>query len=464
MAGMQLRRTLSLVLGLLLAASLAFALSLIILTGLLKQSTKLLGDARESVRTAAEAELTLLLYSRTRDPLTRSALEDQLSSDLDALKDYINTSAEGDIYAQAQSTVRTYLETSQEELRTGALVLTEPNQALASLKELVAINEDQAKETQRQTNGWDTAGNLLGYTAGAFFLSVLATLYLLLSRGMFRPLLALAHAIERFSQGDRTARAEERGPRELRDMARRFNEMALNLARQREAQLTFLAGVAHDLRNPLSALKVSASIARPDRPLPSEEKIRSVLATVGRLVDRLNRMVGDLLDSTRIEAGQLELHLERYDARSLARDVVELFQGTSAAHTLHLTVPEQPLELECDPLRLEQVLTNLVSNAIKYSPRGGAVHVSVTAEPGQVYFAVRDSGMGISEQERAHLFEPFRRLGASIETIPGVGLGLYVVRRIVDAHGGHIEVQSQPGMGSTFTIHLPVSPAGVAGG
>ena len=461
MAGMQLRRTLSLVLGLLLAASLAVALSLIILTTLLKQATGLLGDAMESVRAAEHAELALVLHSRTQDVLTRTSLEDQLHGDLSTMQRFINNSAEAGMHAQAQSTVLAYLATARTEPSSEPRVRTELTQAFTALEALVRINEQQAADTRLQANRWDTLGNLLGYAAGAFFISVLVVLYVLLSRGMFRPLLALAHAIERFSQGDRTARAEERGPRELRDMARRFNEMALNLARQREAQLTFLAGVAHDLRNPLSALKVSASIARPDRPLPSEEKIRSVLATVGRQVDRLNRMVGDLLDSTRIEAGQLELHRERYDARSLARDVVELFQGTSAAHTLHLTVPEEPLELECDPLRLEQVLTNLVSNAIKYSPRGGAVHVSVTAEPAQVCFAVRDSGMGISEQERAHLFEPFRRLGASIETIPGVGLGLYVVRRIVDAHGGHIEVQSQPGMGSTFTIHLPVAPVGV---
>jgi signal transduction histidine kinase len=184
------------------------------------------------------------------------------------------------------------------------------------------------------------------------------------------------------------------------------------------------------------------------------------MAVVRRQVDRLERMVGDFLDTARIEAGQLALKLEASDAGELARSVVELFQSTSADHALRLEVASAPLELRCDPARIEQVLNNLVSNAIKYSPAGGDVLVRVEREPAHVVFSVTDRGLGIPLDEQARLFEPFRRVGASNSAIPGVGLGLFVSRRIAEAHGGRIDVKSAPGEGSTFTLRLPIEAPG----
>jgi signal transduction histidine kinase len=147
--------------------------------------------------------------------------------------------------------------------------------------------------------------------------------------------------------------------------------------------------------------------------------------------------------------------------RAIARHVAELFRPGAPTHELTVEVPEGPVVVTCDPMRLEQVLGNLVSNAIKYSPEGGPVRMSVRRHEGEAQVRVEDSGMGIPAEEQARLFEPFRRGGLDRRsTIPGVGLGLYIARRIVEAHGGRITLRSEPGLGSEFTVALPAAPAG----
>jgi signal transduction histidine kinase len=167
-------------------------------------------------------------------------------------------------------------------------------------------------------------------------------------------------------------------------------------------------------------------------------------------------MVGDFLDMANIEAGKLELRFQEQDVCQLVRNVVALFESTSPNHDLRVSTPAAAVPLRCDPLRIEQVVTNLVSNAIKYSPEGGAVGISLRVVREEAVIEVRDHGIGITRGDQRRLFEPFRRLHLSRETIAGVGLGLFVVRRIVEAHRGRIEVESAVGTGSTFRVALPI--------
>jgi signal transduction histidine kinase len=183
--------------------------------------------------------------------------------------------------------------------------------------------------------------------------------------------------------------------------------------------------------------------------------MQKTMALVRRQVARLDRMVGDLLDATRIEAGRFELSLEERDARELATAVVELYLAGGSSHDLRLQLPEEPVLLSCDATRVEQVLHNLVSNALKYSQAGSRVDVLVGHEGDEAVLSVVDRGIGISNEELRTLFAPFRRTGRAREKAPGVGLGLSVARRIVEAHGGRIEVESRPGVGSTFRVRLP---------
>jgi signal transduction histidine kinase len=201
---------------------------------------------------------------------------------------------------------------------------------------------------------------------------------------------------------------------------------------------------------------MSVALLGPDMKLHSEERIRQTIERIGRQITRMERMVGDFLDIAKIEAGQLDLRFDTHDARKLVEEIVDLLEGASQKHRLELRVPDHAVPLRCDQLRIGQVITNLISNAIKYSPEGGVVDVTLESHGGEVELRVTDRGMGIAECDRARIFEPFRRVGLSKETAPGAGLGLFIVRQIVEAHRGRIEVESAPGKGSTFRVFLPV--------
>ena len=222
-----------------------------------------------------------------------------------------------------------------------------------------------------------------------------------------------------------------------------------------DAEMAFLASVAHDLRNPLGPLKLASDIITRSEELPQREQLQRILGVVGRQIDCLDRMIGDLLDAFRIEAGQLKVSMQTEDLREVAGGVVELFRFYAHTHSIQLSIPNQHLLVRCDRLRIEQILANLVSNAIKYSPEGGKVRLLMSETEREVVLAVSDEGIGISEEDLPFIFEPFRRAHDCAEIIPGAGLGLSVTRRLVQAHGGRIEVTSTLGEGSLFSVWLP---------
>jgi len=232
------------------------------------------------------------------------------------------------------------------------------------------------------------------------------------------------------------------------------------LARERAERMTFLAGVAHDLRNPLTAIQLSLErIGSAEGPV-SQQRLLKALPMLRRQVSRLDRMVGDFLDSVRIETGHLELELEACDLRDTIWSVRDLFQGASPDHEIVTVTPDTPLRMVCDATRIEQVLTNLVSNAIKYSPLGGKISVVLEQTRDTAVLSVSDPGLGIADADQQLIFEPFRRVKRA-GTARGAGIGLFVARRLVEAHGGRISVESHADEGSTFRVHLPFdSPAG----
>jgi signal transduction histidine kinase len=234
--------------------------------------------------------------------------------------------------------------------------------------------------------------------------------------------------------------------------------MAVSLTRQYESQLSFLAAVAHDLRNPLSALKMSANILATDRTL-SPDTVSNFASIINRQVHALDRMVGDLLDTSRIEAGHLELRITDVDLRNVARDAFDLFKLAAEEHQLAINLPDSPTMVRCDPVRIQQVLNNLISNAIKYSAPQTKIELKLLGDEQRVCVEVSDEGVGISPDELPYIFEPFRRTKTSKDEVPGVGLGLSVAQRIVRAHGGRISVESQVGKGSTFRVDLPTGDA-----
>lgn len=428
------------VVGLLLMTAIASA-ALVALTTSLHETSAVLRESVAAVRLTREAEVEILLLERTVDEDERRRLETALLEKVEVQLEQRSVEAAGRI--------RDYLDASEperEERLEAAL------QALDRVASGGIAEADRARRRAEVLNRW---GDLVGYSTVGIMAAALTLALLWTRRHIVRPTLRLGEAMKRFRDGDLGARAEPGGPEEVRQMIDQFNAMAEAIERQRRLRLQHLAGVAHDLKNPLNALQMSTSLIAPDAPLPPEAVVRRSLDVVRRQVARLNRMVDDLLETARIGAGDLPLILRDADLREEARAVAALFEGSSDGHTIDLDLPDRPVVVHCDPMRIEQTLTNLVSNAIKYSPRGTGVRIRVFEEAGSGKISVTDEGVGIAASDIPRLWEPFRRTGGVRETVPGAGLGLWTARRIAEAHGGTIEVESTLGRGSTFTLVVP---------
>ncbi len=241
------------------------------------------------------------------------------------------------------------------------------------------------------------------------------------------------------------------------DNARLYREEQ-ELVRSREE---FLSIASHELKTPLTILKASAQILS-RQVLQSDLDRNRITGCAQRLqvqVDRLETLVADLLDASRLQQGRLELRTEPYDLREIAGEILARFQDAperTEGHRLTLDAPAPVIGL-IDPARLDQVLTNLLSNALKYSPGGGEVRLGIHQCDDQALITVSDQGIGITAAEQTRLFQPFSR-GDAVRGISGTGLGLYISRQIVERHGGTITVESQPGAGSTFSVRLPLAP------
>ncbi|HEX5870205.1 MAG TPA: response regulator, partial [Longimicrobium sp.] len=218
----------------------------------------------------------------------------------------------------------------------------------------------------------------------------------------------------------------------------------------------FVSVVSHELRTPLTSIRGSLGLLAAGKLGEVPEKGRRMLDIAVQNTDRLVRLINDILDIERIESGRVTMELHPTDAADLAHQAVDVMQAMAekAGVRLYAWADRQPMEADAD--RILQVLTNLLSNAIKFSPPGGEVTVNVDREGPEVVFRVRDGGRGIPEDRLESIFERFQQVDSSdAREKGGTGLGLAICRSIVQQHGGRIWVESEPGVGSTFTFTLP---------
>ncbi len=248
--------------------------------------------------------------------------------------------------------------------------------------------------------------------------------------------------------------AEEQRLRLAREQAARAEAEAAVRARDE-----FLSIASHELKTPLTALQLQAHLLLQSlwkggpTSLPPEQLI-AMLESVERQVKRFVKLIDNLLDVSRIEAGRLELEPEEVDLAEVARGVAARFEAELARSGSSLTLAfEGPVVGHWDRLRVDQVVTNLVSNAVKYGA-GRPIDVRVEGDGKTARLVVRDQGIGIAREDQARIFERFERAAPSRQ-YAGLGMGLYITRQIVEAHGGSIRVASAPGAGSTFTVELP---------
>jgi PAS domain S-box-containing protein len=220
---------------------------------------------------------------------------------------------------------------------------------------------------------------------------------------------------------------------------------------------TFISVVSHELKTPVAIIRGYAETLQNPRARTNPALVEEMLSDIIQESNRLARLVDDLLDASRLQAGGLPFRdVEDVDLRMIAQRVVERYAPHTDKHDLVLSFSGSFPTIQGDAQRLEQVLDNLVSNAIKYSPRGGSVRITGRYDPAEVVVSVSDEGVGVPLDEQERIFDRFYRVeGPETRAVSGTGLGLYITRAIVEAHGGRCWVSSVPGQGATFSVALP---------
>ena len=311
------------------------------------------------------------------------------------------------------------------------------------------------------------ASETLETTARAFLIAAAGALVLagivglLMARRLTSPLVELTGTASQMGEGDLTVRAPAYGMDEIGHLAKQFNRMAerleasfAELAAERDTLRRFIADASHELRTPITALRNFIELlqgkAKGDRKARAE-----FLAESEAQLDRLEWITKNLLNISRLDAGLTPMQIEEHDAGNLLAAVAAPYQILAAERDITISViqPAPAFKLRADRPLIELALSNLIDNALKFTPRGGQVKLGASQGDGTARLWVRDSGLGIDPEELPQIFKRFYR-GGNVTT-EGSGLGLAMVESVVQAHGGRITVESEPGAGSHFVIELP---------
>lgn len=295
-------------------------------------------------------------------------------------------------------------------------------------------------------------------TFGLVFLAVVAASLVFTGRTLRRtavPMGDLIEAIGRVAQGDYSAEVEERGPWEIRMLARSLNRMAARLKANEEGRRNLLADVTHELRTPLTVIQGNLEGLMDGVYPPDKAHLEPILEETRVL----SRLIDDLRTLALTERGALVLQKEQIDLGVLVGETVSSFRPQADAAGIALgteVAPDLP-PLLVDPARMREVLDNIISNALRYTPRGGQIRVKCSVENAsdkRVVVSISDSGAGIAPEDLPRIFDRFYKTRDS----RGTGLGLAIAKNLVQAHGGEIFARSEPGQGTTIEVTLPVEP------
>lgn len=340
---------------------------------------------------------------------------------------------------------------------------------LDRVNELIRLREqgmrDKMAAACEQTT---TAARTIGFMAmgGVVAAFLLAFFH---ARGLSVPLRKLAGQMRRVGRGEFVQAADLRAAREVRDLIGAFNRMAGELAELDKLKSDFTAHVSHELRTPLTAIREGTSLLLEEIAGPLTDSQREILGIVYNQSEQLTRCISSILDFSKMQAAMMEYEFTMSDpSGAIGRSVENLrLIALKKGIKLWTDLPESLPPILFDERRIEQVLDNLLGNALKFTPEGGEVRVSATMKENEetggpsLEVKVSDTGPGIAEEDKRKIFDQFYQShGNSGKDRQGTGLGLAIARHIVDAHGGTISVESVSGRGSTFIFTLPVNPPG----
>jgi signal transduction histidine kinase len=286
----------------------------------------------------------------------------------------------------------------------------------------------------------------------AIVLAILAVLYI--TERITRPIIQMTKTVRQFSKGNYDARISYKGDDEVGELAFSFNKMADEVNTLETARRSFVANVSHELRSPLTSMR-GFLVAMQDGTIPPEDYqkyLKIVIAENNRMIS----MVNDLLDMARIESGDVKPNFSIFDIAETIRTTIITFEARILEKKLDVSVElgDEPVFVEADRSQIIQVLRNLIDNAIKFTPVGGRLYLSLSTERNIAWVTVKDSGRGISEEDIPHVFERFYKAekAHTPDSNSGTGLGLAIAKRIIDAHGQTITVKNEGGSCFMFSL------------
>lgn len=291
---------------------------------------------------------------------------------------------------------------------------------------------------------------------GLLAVAIALVLTFVLSRRVLAPIRALTQTAKQLGQGDFSQRVQFQSRGEVRELAQAFNSMASNLERDEQLRRNMVADIAHELRTPLSNVRGYLEAVRDGVIKPDADTIRSLYEEA----ILLSRLVDELQELSLAEAGKLKLVFQTADIAESINQTVAAVRAQALAKGLSVStdLPDKLPPVNIDSQRISQVLRNLLDNAVAHTAKGGTITVTARQEGNWIEVAVIDTGEGIPTEDLPNIFERFYRVDKSrARATGGSGLGLTIAKRLVEAHGGKIEVQSELGKGSRFTFTLPVS-------
>ncbi len=279
-----------------------------------------------------------------------------------------------------------------------------------------------------------------------------------LARGMTQPLRDMADAAKQMETGDYSQRVHTRSRDEVGQLATAFNRMSAELENLERSRRDLVANVSHELKTPITAIRAHLENLLDGVERPDPDTLQVMLTQS----ERLGRLVEQLLDLSRLESGEVPLQRREMPLAPVVSQVMSEIDVARSDRGVRVSdeLPEDLPDVDADRERVHQVLFNLVDNAVRFTPSGGAVTVSAQRHNGSVEITVADTGVGISAEHLPRLFERFYRVDtARSRDDGGTGIGLAIARSVVEAHGGHLEARSELGKGSVFTFDLPVATA-----
>lgn len=460
----------------------------------MRENAVFMQNSIESVSTVQTLRMSLDIHrrqsllhdlrtSKVRD-LRRSEEEANLYASIATAASLASTADEIAIVQETRRALDVYLEAS-ERLRhqgvhgTDLWRMTTPQyeMVMKELQELIDFKVAETLDVERKTIQETVGLKRVMVVSFAVIGVVAAGLLFLFMRYFYLPLMQLRGVIARYTPSTQVPSLAGPALKEIVEISSAFRDLDQQLKKQRDQRLLLLSSIAHDLKNPLGAIEMSLGLLSQEstasgrgwgagatsdsfREISNEDDRSELFAIMHRQLNQLKRLVDDVLDTTRIESGHVELRKVERDMREVVNDSVMLFKSASPSHRILGDLPTAAVMASFDPHRIGQVLNNLISNAIKYSPKGGDVEVRLSLQSKDLrdfaaVISVSDSGVGLRKEELSKIFEPFHRASSHRDSIKGVGLGLSSARRIVEAHHGRIEVKSEYGKGSTFSIYLP---------